>query len=60
MILNLSFKRIDALKSISAMRRELANVDIVVRKQIIEYGLSRSRFQFTWSWFALLDTEGEL
>jgi hypothetical protein len=46
------YERIDDIRSIAAMRRELTQLDDLVRQQVIIYALAKSRCQFTWSFFA--------
>lgn len=46
------YERIDAIRSITAMREALKLLDPVTRKEVILVALSRSHCQFTWSFFA--------
>lgn len=46
------YQRIDNIRSIAAMRRELYQLDKSIREQVIIFALKESRCQFTWSFFA--------
>lgn len=48
----LAFLRIDPIRSVTEMRREIAKLDSPLREEVILFGLSRSMHQFTWSHFA--------
>lgn len=46
------YERIDDMRSIAAMKRELALLDAPTRRMVIAYALKKSACQFTWSFFA--------
>lgn len=45
------FERIDGIRSIAEMRRQLASLEPKRTRAVIKLGLRKSRCQFTWSFF---------
>ena len=46
------WRRIDGIRSVSSMKKSIADLEPGVRRAVILHGLRSSRFQFTWSWLA--------
>ncbi len=46
------FERVDAIRSVTDMRKALSDIEHDARKKVILLGLSKSRHQFTWSFMA--------
>lgn len=47
------YEAIDRIRSIAKMRENLENLGHDLRQDVIKTGLTRSSFQFTWSFMAV-------
>ncbi len=51
-VVQLHYKRIDAILSVAAMQTELEGLEASLRKAVILHALANSPYQFSWSCFA--------